>query len=133
MNTPLVFTCVFFFHGYFDREGLRFMWTPLLAHSPTTAQNIKGLVRSELERHDETHGSDGPHGSMPVGSGKGLSIATTENTKALSSAQIERHDENNSSDGPRKSVPWWWEKAPTLGPTALGMEVGAHCTGGGVM
>ena len=82
MNEPLVFTCGFFFHGYFDREGLRFMWTPLLAHSPTTAQHGKGLVRSPLERHDETHGSDGPHGSRLGGSGQGLSIATTENTKA---------------------------------------------------
>ncbi len=105
---------------------------PTFSTFPTTAQNGKGLVRSQLERHDETHGSDGPHGSMPVGSGKGLSIATTENIKASGSSQLERPDEAYSSDDPHKSVPWWSEKSPALGPTALGMEVGAHCTGGDV-
>ena len=71
MNRPLVFTCGFFFRGYFDREGLRFMWVPLFAHSSTTAENIKEFVHSQLERHDETHASDGPHGSMPRGGKEG--------------------------------------------------------------
>ena len=105
MKMTVVFICGVCFHGHFDREGLRFAGVPLLAHSCASSEHIKEFVRSQLERHDETHGSDGPHGSTPRGSGKGLPSATTENTKALTSSQLERHDETHSSDGPHKSVP----------------------------
>ena len=67
MKGPFVFTCGFFFCGHFDREWLRFTWVPLLTHSPATTQNIKEIAHSQLQRHDETHASDGPHGSWWFG------------------------------------------------------------------